>query len=130
MDGAARDRFRPERRPAACAVRARRRRRSAARFQNAKLPITRALEIDGGYTVQSAYYTGLNDEILSNNIYYINGGKFSGVPLHQANAGIGYNNRAGEFTARIDSYYVGAPNPFSRPALAAEFGASARTKRA
>ena len=83
---------------------------------NAKLPITRALEIDGGYTVQSAYYTGLNDEILSNNIYYINGGQFSGVPLHQANAGIGYNNRAGEFTARIDSYYVGAPNPFSRPA--------------
>jgi hypothetical protein len=80
------------------------------------IPITRQFELDAGYTIQSAYYDGMNREVLINNSSLINGSQIYGVPLHQANVGIGFNNRISQWTARIDEYYVGAPNGFNRPA--------------
>ncbi len=76
------------------------------------VPLTRQLKINGGFTVQSAYYTGLNVNILSNNTGFINGSQFGGVPLHQARVGLAYDNRAGAVTAALNEYYVGYPNPY------------------
>jgi outer membrane receptor protein involved in Fe transport len=80
------------------------------------VPITRQFELDGDYVVQSAYYTGLNTEVLENNPSLINNQQFFGVPLHTASLGVGYNNLRGGLTARIDGYYVGINNGFDRPA--------------
>ena len=83
----------------------------------AKYPITRQLEIDGNYTVQTAYYMGLSQTVLLNNPGYINGQQFYGIPTDTATLGLGYNNRQGAWTARIDGYYVGNNNSYYRPAF-------------
>ncbi len=83
----------------------------------AKVPLTRQLEIDGNYTVQTAFYTGLSQQVLFNNPGYINGQQFYGIPPQTATLGLGYNNRQGAWTARIDGYYVGNNNPYFRPAF-------------
>lgn len=82
-----------------------------------KIPITRALEIDGNYTVQTSYYWGLSNQVLLNNAGYINGEQFYGIAPQTATVGIGYNNRPGEWTARISGYYVGNNNAYYRPAF-------------
>jgi hypothetical protein len=83
----------------------------------AKVPITRHWEIDGNYTVQIAYYTGLSQSVLVNNGGYINGQQFFGIPPQTGSIGVGYDNRAGGLIARVDSYYVGNNNSFFRPAF-------------
>jgi hypothetical protein len=84
---------------------------------SAKVPLTRQFEIDGNYTVQTAYYTGLSNQVLLNNPGYINGQQFYGIPPQTATVGIGYNNRPGALTARISGYYVGNNNSYYRPAF-------------
>lgn len=81
-----------------------------------KIPITRQFSIDGGYVTQVAYYNGLSNDILSNNTNLINGSQFPGVPLHQASVGASFNSRPGQWSASIENYYTGAPNPYARPA--------------
>jgi hypothetical protein len=83
----------------------------------AKVPITRQLEIDGNYTIQTAYYTGLSQQVQLNNPGYINYQQFYGIPPQTATLGLGYNNRQGAWTARIDGYYVGNNNSYYRPAF-------------
>ncbi|MBV8636744.1 MAG: TonB-dependent receptor [Candidatus Eremiobacteraeota bacterium] len=83
---------------------------------NAKLPFTREWELDGSYSVQSAFYTGIPDSVLQNNHFLLNGQQILGIPMQQAGAGIGYNNRPAGFSGRIDGYYVGNNNPYYRPA--------------
>jgi hypothetical protein len=81
-----------------------------------KVPVTRQIDLNAGYTVQSAYYTGLSNNVLVNNTGLINNQQFTGIPLDTARIGLGYSNRVGEFSARIDSYYVGINNGLNRPA--------------
>ncbi|HUA08218.1 MAG TPA: TonB-dependent receptor [Candidatus Acidoferrales bacterium] len=83
----------------------------------AKVPLTRQLEIDGNYTIQTSYYWGLSDQVLLNNAGYINGQQFYGIAPQTATLGLGYSNREGEWTARIDGYYVGNNNSYYRPAF-------------
>jgi 5-hydroxyisourate hydrolase-like protein (transthyretin family) len=84
---------------------------------NTKIPITRQLEIDGNYTVQTAYYVGLSQAVMLNNPGYINHQQFYGIPPQTATIGLGYNNRQGAWTARIDGYFVGNNNSYYRPAF-------------
>lgn len=82
-----------------------------------KVPLTRQLEIDGNYTVQTAYYTGLPPQVLLNNAGYINHQQMVGIPTQTATLGLGYNNRQGQWTGRISGYYVGNNNSYFRPAF-------------
>jgi hypothetical protein len=82
-----------------------------------KIPLTRQLEIDGNYTVQTAYYTGLSQQVMLTNPGYINYQQFYGIPPQTATLGLGYNNPKGTWTARIDGYYVGNNNSYYRPAF-------------
>ena len=82
-----------------------------------KVPLTRQLEIDGNYTLQTSYYWGLSDQVQLNNAGYINSQQFYGIAPQTATLGLGYNNRPGAWTARIDSYYVGNNNSYYRPAF-------------
>ncbi len=82
-----------------------------------RVPLTRELEIDGNYTVQTAYYEGLSTAVLVTNGGYVNGQQFYGIPTQTAAVGVGYNNPYGEVTARIDSYHLGNNNSFYRPAF-------------
>jgi outer membrane receptor protein involved in Fe transport len=75
----------------------------------------RNFEIDGDYAVQSAVYNGMDDNILVNNVYLINGAQVWGIPLHRYNIGVGYENPTG-FTTRMDGFYIGTPNGFNRAA--------------
>lgn len=79
------------------------------------LPLVRGLAINGGYTVQSAFYSGIGNDILANNQYLLNNHQLLAVPMHQATLGLGYTNQQGALSARIDAYYVGANNPLYRP---------------
>ncbi len=81
-----------------------------------RVPIIRGLEIDGNYAVQSAYYNGLNTDVLVNNTGLINQAQITGVPLQTANAGIGYASNPGAWTARFDEHFVAGNNGFNRPA--------------
>jgi hypothetical protein len=83
----------------------------------AKVPINRHFEIDGNYTVQIAYYSGLSQSVLVTNGGYVNGQQFYGIPPQTGSIGVGYDNRAGGLIARVDSYYVGNNNGFFRPAF-------------
>lgn len=73
----------------------------------------RNFELDGDYAVQSAVYNGMDDNILANNVYLINGAQVWGIPLHRYNIGVGYANPSG-FTTRIDGFYIGTPNGYNR----------------
>jgi hypothetical protein len=84
---------------------------------SAKVPITRQLEIDGNYTVQISYYSGLSQSVLVTNGGYVNGQQFYGIPPQTGSIGLGYDNRAGGLIARIDGYYVGNNNGYFRPAF-------------
>ncbi|HET9095323.1 MAG TPA: TonB-dependent receptor [Candidatus Baltobacteraceae bacterium] len=93
----------------------------SARYQgidvSASVGLARNLTLNGTYAVQSAVYNGMSSDILSQNTSLVNGGQIYGVPLHRASLGLGYENASG-FVARIDGYYVGAPNGLNRPAYA------------
>lgn len=84
---------------------------------SAKVPLTRQFVLDGSYTVQTAYYTGLSKAVLVNNGGYVNLQQFYGIPPQTASIGLGYDNRPGALMARIDGYYVGNNNGFYRPAF-------------
>ena len=81
-----------------------------------KLPIVRNLVFNASYTAQSAFFSGITDDILSNNTNLINDQQVLGIPGNQASFGLGYNNPQGQFSGRIDSFYVGNNNSFHRPA--------------
>jgi Carboxypeptidase regulatory-like domain/TonB-dependent Receptor Plug Domain len=83
----------------------------------AKVPLSRHFEIDGNYTVQIAYYSGLSQSVLVTNGGYVNGQQFYGIPPQTGSIGVGYDNRSGGLIARVDSYYVGNNNGFFRPAF-------------
>jgi hypothetical protein len=84
---------------------------------SAKVPLTRQFELDGNYTVQISYYTGLSKSVLVTNGGYVNYQQFYGIPPQTASVGLGYDNRPGGLTARIDGYYVGNNNGYYRPAF-------------
>lgn len=81
----------------------------------AKVPLVPGLEIDGNYDIQSAQYQNLQYEILLNNGGLINNMQVEGVPYNQANAGIGYASRTGDWTARFDEHFVSTNNGLNRP---------------
>jgi hypothetical protein len=81
-----------------------------------KIPITRELTLTGGYSVQSAFYSGLNDDVLMNNTGLVNNQQFYEIPLQQANAGIEYNSKPGHWLAAMDAYYTGNNNGLNRGA--------------
>jgi outer membrane receptor protein involved in Fe transport len=93
---------------------------SGARYRGIVLStnvgITREVQFNASYTTQSAAYIGIPQDILQQNTGLIDGGQISGVPLHQATAGLSYQNRTG-FGARIDTTYVGDNNSWNRPAF-------------
>ena len=82
---------------------------------SARVGLVRNLELDADYAVQSAVYDGMSADILSQNVYLINGAQVWFIPLHRGNVGLGYSNSSG-FSTRMDGYYVGTPNGFQRPA--------------
>lgn len=80
-----------------------------------KIPIVRHFSFDGNYTVQSAYYTGLSNNILATNTGLVPNQQLTGIPLQTAGAGLDYTNAPGEFRVRIDGYYTATNNGFNRP---------------
>jgi outer membrane receptor for ferrienterochelin and colicin len=80
------------------------------------VPFLETFTLDAHYTIQSAYYQDVDDNILINNPLIVNGAQISGVPLHSAGVGLAYNNRPAQFAARVDENYVGGNNSFHRPA--------------
>jgi outer membrane receptor protein involved in Fe transport len=76
--------------------------------------ITRHWYLDYGYDLQSVVQNGVNDNILQNNPFVINGGQVLGIPINQGNLGVDYANAGTE--VRLDGYIVGNNNPSSRPA--------------
>jgi len=76
--------------------------------------VARHLYFDYGYDLQSVVQNGVNDNILQNNPFIINGGQVAGIPINQATVGLDYTNRGLEM--RMDGYVVGNNNPSSRPA--------------
>jgi outer membrane receptor protein involved in Fe transport len=81
----------------------------------AKVGLVPNVDLNADWAVQSAVYDGMNDNILSQDPYLINGAQLWYVPLHRASVGIGYSNPSG-FGTRLDGYYVGTPNGFQRSA--------------
>lgn len=81
----------------------------------AKVPIARGLEVDGNYDIQSAQYQNLQSQILINNGSLINNVQIYGVPFNQANAGVGYTSRPGEWGLRFDEHFVSTNNGYNRP---------------
>ncbi len=81
-----------------------------------KYPLNRQFTLQGGYTSQVAYYSGLSTDILANNSSLINGAQFYGVPTHTASLGLKYENRPGQVEVNLDAHYVGGNNSFNRPA--------------
>ncbi len=75
--------------------------------------LSRHWYFDYSYNLQSVTQNGVNENILSNNPFIINGGQVEGVPLNQGTAGVDYAN--GGLEARMDGYVVGNNNPSSRP---------------
>jgi TonB dependent receptor len=84
---------------------------------NVKVPVTRQVEIDGNYTVQTAYYVNLPVAVLITNGGYVNDQQFYGIPTHTASIGVSYNNPASGLAGRIDTYYLGNNNGYYRPAF-------------
>jgi outer membrane receptor protein involved in Fe transport len=75
--------------------------------------VSRHVYFDYSYDVQSVVQNGINDNILQNNAYVINGGQLQGIPINQATAGLDYANQGLE--VRMDGYVVGSNNPSNRP---------------
>jgi outer membrane receptor protein involved in Fe transport len=76
--------------------------------------LARNIELDANYNIQSAVYNGIPNGILENNTTIINGSQFPGVPLRTANVGLGFENPAASFGARVDEHYIGSPNGYNR----------------
>jgi len=73
------------------------------------------LFFDYSYTVQHAQIYGIDDATAMSNPALFNGAQLVGIPLNEASFAADYNNGRG-FEARIDSYFVGWNNAYSRPA--------------
>ena len=80
---------------------------------NSSVGITRNITFSASYTITSAAYLGVAQDILQANPLLIDGGQISDVPLRQATAGLAYANRTG-FAARIDANYMGSYNTYHR----------------
>ncbi len=76
--------------------------------------VNRNLFLDGTYDLQQAQIFGYSNDQLMANPRNINGGQIRGVPLNKGSLGAEYNGRRG-FDARIDGYYFGVNNGYSRP---------------
>ncbi len=74
---------------------------------------TRQFYVDYAFDVQSARQFGVNDNILQNNAFIVNGGQIQGIPINQGSIGFDYSTIAG-LEARIDGYFVGTNNVSQR----------------
>lgn len=92
---------------------------NAARAQSKGIELTgrqrvaNHLYVEYGYNVQSVTQSGINEFILNNNPFIINGGQVQGIPINQGNVAADYRNHG--FEVRTDGYVVGNNNPKSRP---------------
>jgi outer membrane receptor protein involved in Fe transport len=80
---------------------------------SASMGVIRNVSFNAGYTVQSAAYVGIPQDILMSNTGLIDGGHIFGIPLRQGTAGLAYQQPHG-FGARIDATYVGSNNSWNR----------------
>ena len=71
--------------------------------------------VDYTYDIQSATQNGINDNILQNNPFIINGGQILGIPVNQGSIGFDYSTPQG-WEARADGYFTGSNNVSQRPA--------------
>lgn len=75
--------------------------------------LTRNVSFNAAFTVQSAAYLGIPQDILIANTNLIDGGQIYGIPLRQGTAGLAYQDTHG-FGARIDATYIGGNNSWNR----------------
>jgi outer membrane receptor protein involved in Fe transport len=76
--------------------------------------MTRHVYFDYSYDLQSVVERGINDDILANNPFIVEGGQVQGIPINQATVGLDYANDT--FEVRMDGFVVGSNNPSGRPA--------------
>jgi len=76
--------------------------------------IVRNLTFNAAYTIQSAAYLGIPQDILQANTQLLDGGQIYGIPLRQGTMGLAYQEPSG-IAARFDTTYVGANNSWNRP---------------
>ncbi|MBV8372540.1 MAG: hypothetical protein JOY69_04715, partial [Candidatus Eremiobacteraeota bacterium] len=90
---------------------------AAARYRgivlSANVGIMRNLVFNASYTLQSAAYLGIPQDILQQNNSLLDGGQIEGIPLRQGTAGLAYSAQSG-FGARIDANYIGGNNSWNR----------------
>jgi outer membrane receptor protein involved in Fe transport len=90
---------------------------AAARYRgivlSANVGLMRNLSFNAAYTIQSAAYLGIPQDILQQNTNLLENGQITGIPLRQGTAGLAYQQRNG-FAARIDTTYVGGNNSWNR----------------
>ena len=71
--------------------------------------------MDYTYDIQSAVQNGINDNILQNNPFIVNGAQIQGIPVNQGSMGFDYSTPQG-WEARADGYFTGSNNVSQRPA--------------
>ena len=81
---------------------------------NGNVGVARNVTFNAGYTIQSAAYLGVAQDILQANTNLLDGGQIQGIPLRQGTAGLSWQTRSG-FGARMDANYIGENNSWSRP---------------
>ncbi|MBV8490032.1 MAG: TonB-dependent receptor [Candidatus Eremiobacteraeota bacterium] len=90
---------------------------ASARYQGINLTgtvgLTRHLDFNAGYVIQTGAYYGIPASVLMSNPTLINGSQIAGVPMRQGTAGLSLNESSG-FAARIDANYMGGNNTFHR----------------
>lgn len=90
---------------------------AAARYRGIVLStnvgLMRYVSFNASFTVQSAAYVGIPQDILIANTDLLDGGQIYGIPLRQGTAGIAYQDNRG-LAARLDATYIGTPNNWNR----------------
>lgn len=79
----------------------------------------RNLFFDFSYDLQSAQTFGYSDDQLAKNPTVINGGQVAGIPRNRGSLAAEFENEHG-FDARLDAYYFGNNNAYSRPSYTFE----------
>ncbi len=91
---------------------------SQARYRGIELSgrvhILPTLLTDFYYDTQSAFYLGVPDSILQQNVTVINGAQIQGIPLHKAEIGLEYQSGHG-VDVRFDENYLADNNQFNTP---------------
>jgi outer membrane receptor protein involved in Fe transport len=90
---------------------------AAARYRGIVLStnvgLMRYVSFNASFSVQSASYIGIPQDILIANTDLLDGGQIYGIPLRQGTAGIAYQDNRG-LAARLDATYIGTPNNWNR----------------